>query len=178
MRTHALLAISSATLAISSATAVAILSAILPAQAQDKPRQANAPFAITSPLKTIYRVSGLRDNGGGAELGVAASFHCTNFSAVPERIKFLIRDDDSTVRANVNFDLTAFRTWTASTHFTGVFAEDASLATGILNQGSAIIQSTSPNVHCSAMIVDAAAAVPEGIALHMVRFNPATGSQE
>ena len=173
MRTHTLLA-------ISSATALAILSAILPAQAQDRANQpqTTAPLATTDPLKTIYRVSGIRDNGGLANAGVATSFHCTNFSSVPEKIRFFIRNFSAVQVADISRDVPAFRTHTASTHGTAAFNEDTFLAPGILiEQGSAVIQSTSLNVHCSAMIVDGAAAAV-GIALHMVRLNPAPGTQE
>jgi hypothetical protein len=41
-----------------------------------------------------------------------------------------------------------------------------------------VIAATSPNLVCSAMIVDAAAAVPNGIALHMQRRSPMRNSQE
>jgi len=40
------------------------------------------------------------------------------------------------------------------------------------------IIATSKEIFCSAMIVDAVAAIPNGVALHMVRFNPAQGSVE
>jgi hypothetical protein len=177
LSTHALLA-------ISSATALAILSAILPAQAQDRrptqQPQANAPLATTDPLKTIYRVSGLTDSGNVANVGVATTFHCTSFSTVPETIKFFIRRFDGAKVADIKRNLTAFgATHTASTHGINLFFDDTLLAPGIaIEQGSAVIQSTSLNVHCSAMIVDAASAAPQGIALHMVRLNPVPGTQE
>jgi hypothetical protein len=65
-----------------------------------------------------------------------------------------------------------------STHGTAIFSDFALAPGTAINQGSAVIQSTSVNVHCSGMIVDAAATVPQGIALHMVRLNPAPGTQE
>jgi hypothetical protein len=124
-------------------------------------------------------VSGLRDTGSASNVGVATSFHCTNFSAVAEKIRFVLRDFPGTVVANTNVDVPAFGTRTASTHNALVFNEDSFLSPGaFFNQGSAVIQSTSLNVHCSGMIVDAAASVPQGIALHMIRLNPAPGTQE
>ena len=165
---------------LSFVVAVAIISAILPAQAQDRAgraQSAGAPLAITDPLKLIYRVSGVADNGGGANAGVATAFHCTNFSQVTETISFVVRNFDGTKKADQSFALASLATGTASTHITALFV-DGPLATGLINQGSAQIQSTSLQVHCSAMIVDAAATVPQGIALHMVRINPASNSQE
>jgi hypothetical protein len=70
-------------------------------------------------------------------------------------------------------------TVTLSTHFTRLFVEDFALSRGVvINQGSAEISATSTDIFCSAMIVNAASASPDGIALHMVRFNAATGTQE
>jgi hypothetical protein len=153
---------------LSSVVAAAILSAILPAQG-----------ATTDPLKTIYRVPGVRDNGGGAQTGVATSFFCSNLSSVPETIRFVVRSAAGTVVGDQSFQMPSLRTVTASTHETTLFSETLVLTPGSgIIQGMAVILSTSLNVHCSAMIVDAAATVPQGIALHMVRVNPAPNTQE
>jgi len=41
-----------------------------------------------------------------------------------------------------------------------------------------VIASTTTFIFCSAMIVDAGASTPQGIALHLVRFNPMPGTTE
>lgn len=155
-----------------------------PADALDRAQMPNStrlerPEATTDPLKGIYRVSGVRDNGGAINTGVATSFHCTNFSTVTENIRYLILNFNGIVVADVTATVASFRTHTASTHGTVMFNEDAFLSTGtVIEQGFAIIQATSPKVFCSAMIIDAAAAVPNAVSLHMVRVSPVPGTQE
>ena len=166
---------------VSSVVAVAILSAILPTQAQDRSRRAPsavAPLATTDPLKPIYRVSGVTNNGV-ANSGVATLFHCTSFSQVTETIRFVVRDFEGSKVGDQSVSVPSLFTRTAATHETNLFAEDKILTPGEpIFQGSAQISSTSLQVHCSAMIVDAASNGPQGIALHMVRLNPAGNTQE
>jgi len=171
---------------MSSIIALAMLVAILPAQAQQRPYkegQAPAgvqPLAVGDPLKIIYRISGVTDNGGGDAVGVATLIHCTNFGSVSETVKFIIKQWDGTVLKSRYTTIVSGNTRTAATHYTALFFEDLALTPNIvIGQGSAIIYATLPQmVFCSAMIVDAAATVPQGISLHMVRYNPATGTQE
>jgi hypothetical protein len=42
--------------------------------------------ANTDPVEAIYRLSGVRDSGGGMNAGRATSFHRSNFSSVTERL--------------------------------------------------------------------------------------------
>jgi hypothetical protein len=160
----------------------ALFAAMLPAQAQRAyPEGAapTAPLAATDPLLRIYRISGVRDNGGGSEVGVATSFHCSSASTVNESLRIVVRNFDDTLVATRTFILRPRDTLTLSTHFTKVFVEDFTLSPGVaIKQGSAEILATSANVFCSAMIIDAASPSPLGVALHMVRFNAAAGSQE
>ncbi len=172
----------------SSILALATLAVILPAEAQPQPRkQGTAPLvpdeAVSSPFKVIYRVSGVTDNGSAPALvnassGVATSFHCSNFSGIDEKLKFVIRAAEPTTTKIIV--IPAGKTITASTHGTVVFNDDLFLSPGVvIQQGAAIISATSAQtIFCSAMILDANNPVPVGIALHMVRFNPANGTQE
>jgi hypothetical protein len=166
----------------SSLAAFALLAAMLPAQAQRAyPEGAApaAPLATTDPLVRLYRISGVRDNGGGVEFGVATSFHCSSASTVDETLRITLRNFDGTQVASRAVTLPPRDTVTLSTHITRIFTEDVALSRGVvINQGSAEILGTSADIFCSAMIVDAATGSPQGIALHMVRFNAATGSQE
>ena len=170
----------------------------LPAQAQDRaPERAPdsgslgilAPDPIDSGPEGIraqggtelilYRFPGVRDNTGATNTGVATSFHCTNFSGVTETIRFVLRDQDSTVMANATFDLPHLQTVTASTHGTAAFLEDLFLSPGFsIGQGTMAIAATTTSIICTAMIVDASTASPVGVSLRGVRFNPAPGSQE
>jgi len=136
------------------------------------------PQAVGDPPKVLYRTAGVRDDGGGTGLGTATSFQCSNLNAVNETMVIHIRDQFGTVRVNKAFPLEASRTKTISTHFTDVFIEDASLNAGIISQGLATISASTTNIICSVMVVNAAGFPPEGIALHLVRFNPIAGSQE
>ena len=81
---------------------VAMLGAILPVQA-----------ATTDPLRLIYRISGVTDSGSAPNSGTATAFHCTNFSTVTERIRFLVRKDDGPVAGGRAVDVSPNVTVTA-----------------------------------------------------------------
>ncbi|HET7679873.1 MAG TPA: hypothetical protein VFK79_07020, partial [Xanthobacteraceae bacterium] len=139
--------------------AVALLAAILPAQAQrSHPEGAapEAPKAVGDPLQRIYRLSGVSDNGGGPERGRATSFHCTSGSAVNETLRIRVRDFNGVIAGERTVTIAPNRTRTLSTHFTRMFFEDAVLSPGeAINQGQAEIFATSVDIFCSVMIVDA-----------------------
>lgn len=164
----------------SSILALATLAVILPADAQKARKEGAAEIgpgeAVNSPLKVIYRISGVADDGSSG-VGVATSFHCTNFGNVNEKVKFTVRtfDGDTSKVALVR----AGETITASTKETDLFFENVFLNTGFVEQGGAIIAATATQtIFCSAMLVDPNDNDAEGIALHMVRFNPAPRTQE
>jgi hypothetical protein len=170
---------------LSSLAVAALIAASLPALAQQQPSQKRdmvrpQPKAVGGPLKPIYRVSGVLNTSGAASTGVATTFHCTNTGAVAETIRVTVRDyDGKIVGTPQTRTLSPSSTETMSTHQTSIFYDPNSLAEGItVNQGSAYIVATSNKIICSAMIVDAAASVPQGVALHLVRYDPFPGSQE
>lgn len=136
-----------------------------------------ARTALNDPEVIIYRFPGVRDNGGADNAGVATSFHCTNFSGVPENVRIVVRDFDGTLKGNMAFAVTHLSTLTVSTHPTALYS-DAQLASGNVAQGTAAIAATSINVICTAVTLDAASASPNGFALRGIRFNPVPGSQE
>ena len=170
----------------SSIVALATLITVLPAQAQQTPnREGRAPvvvhpLAVGDPLKLIYRISGVRDTGQATNVGVATTIHCTNFGSVSERVKYLVKGTTGDILANVTHTIGGGRTIAASTHFTALVNEEVNLTPGvIINPGSVTVSASSTEkIFCSAMIVDAASTVPQGIALHMVRFNPREGTEE
>jgi hypothetical protein len=157
--------------------ALATLTAVPPVQAQ---QSAFDGRAVGDPQKLIYRISGIRDNGAASGVGIATTIHCTNFGPVAETVRYQLKSASGSVVANVSKTIGAGGTEAASTHATAMVDEDGVLAPGVsINPGSAHIFTTSTQkIICSAMIVDASATVPQGIALHMVRFNAITGSQE
>ena len=139
---------------------------------------APASAATTDPEVIIYRFPGVRDDGGGAGAGVATVFHCTNFSGVPETIRFVTRSNMGTLIQNNTIVIPHLGTRTAVTHLNGAYASDLNLATSIVQQGTTAIAATSINIICTAMTIDASTAAPVGVALRGIRFSPIPGSQE
>ena len=164
------------------ASAVALT--VSSAWAQHADRVTSQPTARAAPeafpaLTLIYRASGLRDNGRATNAGVATSIHCTNLTTTSQRVQYVLRDFDHTLGASPTFTLAAGRTHTSSTHGTVLFNEDVILSPGqVYQQGLLAILATNPNVICSVHVVDAAAAIPHGIDLHLVRYSAAPGTQE
>ena len=146
--------------------AAAALAFVQPAQA-----------ATTDPEIIIYRFPGVRDDGSANSVGVATSFHCTNFSGVTETIRWVTRDFDGTLKSNASLMIGHLGTVTASTHGTNAYSETG-LATGAVAQGTTAIAATSINVICTAVTIDASTAAPIGVALRGIRFSPVPGSQE
>ena len=129
-------------------------------------------------MKRLYRFSGVTNSTQTTNAGIATSVHCTSFSTVNETLQFNIRNFNGNIVTR-NTTIVPFRTITASTHSTLMFFDDVILISGtLINQGSMNVLATDINIFCSAMIVDAGSAVPQGIALHMVRYNPVPGTQE
>jgi len=153
---------------------------IVPATAQERiegAAPAAGPGATTDPQVQVYRFSGIRDDGGAANAGIATLFHCTNFSGVIENFRVQVRSFSGTVLADVTNPIGHNVTITTSTHGTVAYFDDVVLNTGIVNQGSARIWATSTSIVCTAATVDAAAAGPSGIALNGIRFNPIPGTE-
>jgi hypothetical protein len=150
--------------------ALALASFVLPATAQIVP--------IVPAEFILYRFSGVT-NQQNAGNPLATSFHCTNFSGATESIRFVTRNSAGGFTTNKAFPIAHLQTITASTQDTLIFLEsNNTLDTGNINQGSTAIAATSINITCTAMIVDAVATIPNGIALRGIRFNPVPGSQE
>jgi len=139
---------------------------------------APADAALNDPEVIIYRFPGVRDDGSAANVGVATVFHCTNFSGVTESVRFVTRTPLGALVINANFAINHLQTMTTSTHSTAAYG-GGSLSPGTaLTSGTMAIAATSMNIVCTAMTIDASAAVPTGVALHGIRFSPVPGSQE
>jgi len=157
---------------------------VLPVLAAERPYKEGmapqvSPRSISDPLLAVYRTSGVRDDGGLEDEGLATVFNCTNVTNTANYIRFRIWDDNGVLVVDKNYTVNGGRTFTAVTHATnGLFFLDAFLlAPGVtLNQGFVVIYSTTKNIMCTAMVVEAAArTIPNGIPLHLSRANPQPG---
>ena len=138
---------------------------------------APASAGVNDPEIILYRVPAVVDSGDGPLTGVATVFSCTNFSGVNENIRFATRDSVGTLVSNLVFTTPHLTTRTFATHPVIAYS-NAPLTTGQLTGGTTAIAATSINIICTAMAIDASAAVPTGVALRAIRFNPVPGSQE
>jgi len=130
-------------------------------------------------LTLIYSASGVLDNGGASGTGVATTIMCTNWTGASQAIRFLIRRYSGLTAANATSNIPGLYTYTVSTHNTVAFFEDTQLSPGTsIDPGSLRIFATTPNVSCTAMVIDAGAAAPHGIDLHLVRHNVWPNTQE
>jgi hypothetical protein len=134
--------------------------------------------AVGDPELILYRFSGVRDGDPPGIGGVATAFFCTNFSGVTETIRIVVRNSNTTIRANKTINIPHLVSRALLTKPTNVCGADILLDTGSFDGGTAAIAATSTSIVCTAMILDAVSESPVGIALHGIRFNPAPGSQE
>jgi opacity protein-like surface antigen len=160
------------------AIAIALAALIGQASAQDKIVSGPSMALTTDPLVQIYRFTGVRDNGGAAGLGVATTFHCSNFSGADENIRIQIRQYNGAVLTDHTYSISHNRTRTISTHDTNAYAEDFVELTGLTQEGLARIWATSTSVICNAKTVAADAPFPLGVTLTGVRFNPIPNTEE
>ena len=137
--------------------------------------------AVTFPsLTTIYVGSGVTDNGGASDTGIATSIHCSNVSGVSTQVRVLILGSDGAVDGSVTRTLVHGATETFSTHQTSIFTDSpGNLATGTVNQGVVNVEATNSAVFCTAAVIDAAGFPPVfSMPLHLVRVNPHPGTVE
>jgi hypothetical protein len=149
--------------------AVAALAFAMPAQA-----------GVNDPEVVIYRGAGVLDTGGGDNTGAGTAIHCTNFSGVNENIRFVIRNTNAALLANVALLVPHLNTGTVLTK-AGFLYNGTNLNTGQIKQGTVAVAATSIHVTCTALQFEAGAAgaaSPQTGKLHMTRFNPIAGTQE
>jgi hypothetical protein len=137
-----------------------------------------AQAGVNDPEVIIYRGSGVADTGGAAFTGNATAFHCTNFSGVNENIRFVVRNTNGVLLANQAVTVAHLNTVTVFTKQAGLFPTGTNLNTGAVLQGTVAIAATSIQVTCTAMLVQANITTPEGMRLHMTRFNPIPATLE
>jgi hypothetical protein len=137
-----------------------------------------AAAVVTDPMQLLYFISGVRDDGGGTNTGVATVIHCSNWSGATERFQYVVFTHLGTVVANLTQDIPHGGTKTASTHGTALYFEDLLLGPVLISQGLVAILATHRDVVCTVQVVDASVPIPNGITLHSVRYNPIAGTQE
>jgi hypothetical protein len=137
--------------------------------------------AITFPsLTTIYIGTGVRDNGGGDNSGLATAFHCSNVSGNIAQMRFLVLGDDGSGAGEITRSVPHGGSVSVSTHLTAFFVEDDIVTPGIsIGRGAINIESTESAVFCQAYITEAATTVPDSaIPLKLIRVNPHPGTVE
>ena len=160
-------------LAYIAVSALAIIS--VTAGTQSFTRAATPSPAITFPsLTTIYVASGVLDDGGVENAGIATSVHCSNVSGQFAEVRVLVLNHLGNVEGAATVGILHGGTQAFSTH--GTIIADNVLGTGPV-LGVFNVESTQSAVFCSAMVVPAA--TPQnGVALHMVRVNGHPGTIE
>jgi hypothetical protein len=141
------------------------------------PAKAHAPQAVGGSLVPIYLVTGVRSSGVD-NAGIATAFVCTVSSGATETIKIKVLDSSGTTVVDQDANINSPNTHTFSTNATQLFS-GLNLSAPLINPpGTAVISATSNVVFCTAMLVDAANLSPQGIALHQIRFNLVSGTEE
>ena len=134
--------------------------------------------AITFPtLTTIYIGAGVRDDGGGPNVGIATVFLCSNVSGANASVRFLVLSENGAVADQETIGIQHGRTVLASTHSTATYLETVPFTTGVVQNGTVNIESDQSGVFCTAVILNAASNA-EGVPLHLVRVNPHPGTVE
>jgi hypothetical protein len=136
--------------------------------------------ATTFPsLTTIYIGSGVADSGTADNTGSATVFNCTNVSGVNANLRFVILRPNGSVAGSATTTIAHGETRTAASHATAFFNELLVVSAGIVvREGGINIEATQSAVFCTAKVVDAAASVPSGFDLPLVRVNPHPGTVE
>src|SRR5262245_19381202 len=107
---------------------------------------APASAGVNDPEVLIYRFPGVFDDGDLDFFGSATLFSCTNFSGVPENIRFVTRKGDGTLVTNVPVtNQPHLKTITLSTHLTASYQGQV-LNTSKIVGGTTAIAATSTNI--------------------------------
>src|SRR5262245_39753531 len=138
-----------------------------------------ASAGVNDPEVIIYRFPGVASQGTTGT-GGATAFHCTNFSGVTENVRIVVRLSDGSLSSNTLVAVSHLHTVVMPTRPVSAYFPVTQLGFPPVPifGGTAAIAATSINIICTAMVIDGAATVPDGVALRGVRFNPVPGSQE
>src|SRR5262245_20086406 len=137
---------------------------------------APASAGVNSPEVIIYRFPGVTNSDPS---GRATVFDCTNFSGVPEKVRFVTRTNGGDLLGNNVGTVNHLGTLTAATRTTNSYVSLLNiLPFQATFQGTTAIAATSTNVICTAMVIDVSTVAPVGVALRDIRFSPVPGSEE
>jgi hypothetical protein len=124
---------------------------------------------------TLYIVPGVIND---PSVGLATAFICNNAGSGTASVSVTVRNGSGSISGQRSYTIPSLDTVTVSTKFTNLFFESAELGSGLVRQGRAVILGNSRNVHCTAHVVNTTSTLPNTIDLHMVRYNPASGTTE
>ena len=137
---------------------------------------ANYARATTFPAPTlIYLASGVNDTK--FVQNSATAVHCTNVSGQDAAVTWRFYSAAGAIKGDHTATVAHAATYTVATQNIISFSETI-VDTGIINQGMVTVLSTQSAVFCTAMILDDSQNGPNGVDLHMVRFNPHPGAVE
>jgi len=139
-----------------------------------------ADAGVNDPEVIVYRFPGvLNGTEKDAPVPAATVFHCTNFSGVPETLRFVMRTNSGALATNVTASIDHLATITVATKATAAYRLDLDMGmANPITQGTMAIAATSTNIICTAMTILTTVLVPDGVALRGIRFSPIPGSQE
>lgn len=123
-------------------------------------------------LNVLYRFSGVQDDGakGGTSRKHGTVIHCSNAGNTGASLALVLYNHDGTVVKSVKYSIGAWRTKTAATQTSKLYDNDLILNTPLIYQGLGVILASSPNVVCSAQVLDVRSEFPEYLVdLHMNR---------
>jgi len=120
-----------------------------------------APVCSSNPLALRFRASGASDDGeqGSANRKEATSIHCTNFSNSDAEVEVqVIQWDGIDLYCGLVAMFPPGRTFTFSTQNTTIYFDDVILGgvpgTPAIFQGSVLVWSDSPQIRCTAQVLD------------------------
>jgi hypothetical protein len=103
-------------------------------------------------LSTLYMFSGVANDDTGVDL-IATTVLCTNFGSTNVQVELQLFDHNDANVYTASKTISANHTWTASSQNTP-FREDATLNTGLIEQGSGRILADQTHLICTAQLLN------------------------
>ncbi len=117
-------------------------------------------LAPAADLSEVFRFSGIADDGqqGSATRKEATSIHCTNISAANNQVEVRVYQWNGTDVFTGTVNMPPNRTFTFSTQNTTIYFDDVLLGgspgTTAVFQGVGVVLAESPQIICSAQVLD------------------------
>jgi hypothetical protein len=103
-------------------------------------------------LSTLYMFSGVANDDTGTDL-IATSVLCTNFGSTSVQVELQLFDHNDGNVYTTSTTIASNHTWTASSQNTP-FREDATLNTGLIEQGSGRVLADQAHLICTAQLLN------------------------